>query len=200
MRSKDNQAGFAMITTVMLLALLATLILGYFTLTGIELTTTRATMNSTRGFYAAEAGLNLRADSVRQIFQGYNRPAGTAPVATSGQAPCQSGSGNGDFACVTHALSTRDVKTYIDEVPGNPTSIVIPRGEPFQNLHAQEYGYTVGSLASGRGGDVEALLQMKFKSRLVPMFQFAVFYNKDLEILPGPSMMLAGPVHTNGDL
>ncbi len=41
---------------------------------------------------------------------------------------------------------------------------------------------------------------MQFKSRLIPMFQFAAFYNKDLEILPGPAMTLDGPVHTNGDL
>lgn len=38
------------------------------------------------------------------------------------------------------------------------------------------------------------------RDRLVPAFRFAVLYNKDLEILPGPSMALEGPVHSNGDL
>ena len=33
-----------------------------------------------------------------------------------------------------------------------------------------------------------------------PIFQFAVFYDKDLEILPGPDMTLRGRVHTNRDL
>jgi hypothetical protein len=46
----------------------------------------------------------------------------------------------------------------------------------------------------------EAILEMYFRSRLIPMFQFAAFYDKDLEILPGPDMTLAGPVHVNGDL
>jgi hypothetical protein len=32
------------------------------------------------------------------------------------------------------------------------------------------------------------------------LFQFAAFYDKDLEILPGPTMTLNGPVHTNRDL
>ncbi len=36
--------------------------------------------------------------------------------------------------------------------------------------------------------------------RSVPLFQYAAFYNKDLEILPGPRTTLAGPIHTNGDL
>ncbi len=35
---------------------------------------------------------------------------------------------------------------------------------------------------------------------LTPVFQFAVFYNSDLEILPGPDFTLTGRVHTNGDL
>jgi len=33
-----------------------------------------------------------------------------------------------------------------------------------------------------------------------PIFQFAVFYDSDLEILPGPDMTLRGRVHTNSDL
>lgn len=42
-------------------------------------------------------------------------------------------------------------------------------------------------------------------SRLVhslatPLFQFAVFYSSDLEVLPGPNMTLAGRVHSNRDM
>ena len=42
-------------------------------------------------------------------------------------------------------------------------------------------------------------------SRLVttestPVFQFAVFYTNDLEVLPGPGMTLGGRVHSNGDM
>lgn len=33
----------------------------------------------------------------------------------------------------------------------------------------------------------------------VPIFQFGVFFENDLEIAPGPSMMVFGPVHTNGN-
>jgi len=34
----------------------------------------------------------------------------------------------------------------------------------------------------------------------VPVFQYAVFYDSDLEVNPGPSMTLAGRVHSNGNL
>ena len=35
---------------------------------------------------------------------------------------------------------------------------------------------------------------------LTPIFQFAIFYGDDLELLPGPSMTLSGRVHANGDI
>jgi hypothetical protein len=35
---------------------------------------------------------------------------------------------------------------------------------------------------------------------LTPIFQYAIFYDKDLELLPGPSMTISGRVHTNHDL
>jgi len=34
----------------------------------------------------------------------------------------------------------------------------------------------------------------------VPVYQFAAFFDMDLEIWPGPAMVLNGPVHTNGNL
>ena len=108
--------------------------------------------------------------------------------------------GSGDFACSTYNFNSRDVKTYVNENPSNPQIITVPPGERYQNLSAQEYEYTAEAGTNGQGGGKEALLELKFKTRLVPLFQFAVFYNKDLEILPGPNMTLSGPVYTNGDL
>jgi type II secretory pathway pseudopilin PulG len=35
---------------------------------------------------------------------------------------------------------------------------------------------------------------------LTPIFQFAIFYDRDLELLPGPSMTISGRVHTNSDM
>jgi hypothetical protein len=190
--------GFALVTVLIMLVVLMSLLTAYFTLTRIELGATQASVRQTTGFYAAEAGLNLRAEEVRARFLGYGRPSGTSP---SGNNPCQgSNQGSGDFACKTYTISGRTVRTYMVEHPGNPQTVQIPPGELFENLEAQEYRYSLFSEAIGPDGRTEAILEMVFKSRLVPMFQFAAFYDKDLEINPGPDMTLNGRVHTNGDL
>ncbi len=194
----SKKSGFALISVITLLVVLMALIAAYFMLTRIELKTTKASQDQTSGFYAAEAGLNLRAEEIRQTFVGYNRPTGTSP---STNHPCQGGDlGSGDFACKAYTLNGRKVWTYVIEDPNNPTLIRIPPGESFQNLNAQEYRYSVFSTAYGPEGEPEAILEMRFKSRLVPLFQFAIFYRNDLEFNHTAPMTLNGPVHSNGDI
>ena len=198
MEQKTNQSGFIMVTTLMFLGLFLALLGAYYLTTSLETASVRHSRESTTGFYSAESGLNLRAENIRSIFVGFNRPAGSSPSTTS---PCSSGNmGSGDYACQTHDLNNRTVTSYVHEEPSNPLIITIPPGERYQNLSAQEYRYTTRSRSENSSGELEADLELHFKSRLVPLFQFAAFYNKDLEILPGPEMTLAGPVHTNGDL
>lgn len=196
--SQEQTRGFALITVMFMVTVFASLMGAYFVISRIELSTTRAERNSVSGFYAAEGGLNLRAEEIRQTFVGYNRPEGTTPSLTDA---CQSSNqGDGDFACQSFAFGSHQTKTFVIEDPSNPVILTIPPGERYQNLNAQEYRYTVRSTATGPEGENEAILELRFKSRLVPLFQFVAFYNKDLEILPGPTMNLAGPIHTNGDL
>jgi len=196
---RDTNSGFALIATMIMLAVLVALMGAYATVTHIELATTKGSKDLSMGYNTAEAGLNVRAENIRQIFVGYNRPAGTSPPTTN---PCTTSGtlGTADYACKTYTLGKHTSTTYVNEDPTNPLITTIPVGERYQNLSAQEYRYTATSLGKGADGRVETALELRFKSRLVPLFQFAAFYNKDLEILPGPAMTLSGPVHTNKDL
>lgn len=45
-----------------------------------------------------------------------------------------------------------------------------------------------------------ATVGMNVSVDLIPIFQFAVFYDGDLEIIPGPRMTLSGRVHSNRDI
>jgi hypothetical protein len=43
-------------------------------------------------------------------------------------------------------------------------------------------------------------VQQDVQLATIPLFQFAIFYNMDLEINPGPTMTVTGPVHGNTNL
>ncbi len=105
--------------------------------------------------------------------------------------------------------------TFVQPNPQKSTSYPlarrIPAGEVFAGLNAIEYSYRIyasalksddAANANANNANVAAqtLLQMDFNSRVVPLFQFAAFYENDLEINPTPDMGLNGPVHTNANL
>lgn len=48
-------------------------------------------------------------------------------------------------------------------------------------------------------GSVVAYTQNDLAVDMIPLFQFAIFYNMDLEFGPGADMVISGPVHTNGN-
>jgi Tfp pilus assembly protein PilX len=196
--------GFALVTSLLMLIVLSVMLTGYFFVTRTELATSRASSDTTTGFYAAEAGLNIRAEAIRTKFLDYGRPNGTPPASSVTDKYCDTSAtgsrGTLDYACAGYPLTNRTAQTYVVEAAGNPTSRTIPNGENFEGLSAQEYKYSLFSTALSPTNKPEAILEMRFKSRLVPLFQFAAFYNKDLEINPGANMTLGGRVHTNGNL
>lgn len=200
---KRRDPGFALITVLSLVVLMGVLIVSYFAITNIELGTVRSAVDSTTGFYAAEAGLNIRGEEIRSIF--VNRrdvPRGDSPAREG--ACTGNNQGDGDFRCETFSINNRNVVTFVEDDPmnaGGGRLINIPQTEAFGGLNAIEQRYSAFARANNpNSGGTEALLEMVFRSRLVPLFQFAAFYNKDLEILPGPNMTLNGRVHVNGDL
>ncbi len=203
--SMRNREGFALMTVILVTATISLLVAAIFSATTSDLASARATSDGATGFYSAEAGLNIRGERIRGVFQGYARPSGLSPDPAQG---CVAGNlGSGHFQCTNFAFNGRTVSTYVVEDPRNndpndaERMITIPPGERFAGLNAIQYRYSVVAEATPVADNrPEAMLEMVFRTRLVPLFQFAAFYNKDLEINPGPNMTLAGPVHVNGDL
>ncbi|MFN8391226.1 MAG: pilus assembly PilX N-terminal domain-containing protein [Bdellovibrionota bacterium] len=201
----NQSKGFALISVLMFMAVVLALVGTYSLLSHTEVQSLHASKDSFNGFNAAEAGLNIRAEMIKDQFINYNRPSGTSPV--NEKACALSGTkGSGDFVCKEFDFSSHhSASTYVVEHPGNPTQIVIPPGEPFAGLTASEYRYTVTSLGRRESQPVgdqakEADLELMFKTRLVPLFQFLLFFDDDMELVEGGEIRLNGAIHSNKDI
>ncbi len=62
-------------------------------------------------------------------------------------------------------------------------------------IQTVETGYEIRAVANVQGIPSQAFRVVNSLS--TPLFQFAVFYNGDLEVMPGPGMAISGRVHTN---
>lgn len=215
---KRDEDGYIIVVVAGMIVAMSTMLLTAELVGRVDNNSTKFSGNSAAGFYAAEAGLNIRAKRIRDRFSGYNIPSGTSPADWT---TCRNGGsgGDGDFGCDS-TFSAQDylypndvskripVSTYVSDVNpkdenGNPvpTPVTINQGETFAGLNAQEYRYDVNSVAYDRvSGQPSALVGIRFKSRLVPLFQFAAFYQNDLDFSNPAPMNLNGPIHTNADM
>lgn len=72
----------------------------------------------------------------------------------------------------------------------------------FAGLYGLAYSCTVRSNAKPLGTPYEmaGAVEQEVQLAAIPVFQFAIFYNMDLEINPGPEMKITGKVHGNANL
>jgi hypothetical protein len=221
MQMRSSESGYAMLVASALSMVLFGLLSASLLQTRIFKSSMTAITDSNSAFYAAESGLNKRSEEIRRRFEGFAQPAGTSPTSL---AACVAGtsSGSGDFACtvrnfayteasvlkggdrLTHVNETRSpFKAYTYITAGAKNLVTIPTGEFYSGLTAIEYRYRIYAAAVRKSGDnvqAQSILNTSISSRVIPLFQFAVFYNDDLEINNGPAMTLTGRVHTNANL
>ena len=199
-RYRHQDEGFILFVVVAMVLILTSLLATYALVSKTETSSNKASVSSNTGFYTAEAGLNLRAKGIQDKFIGYNRPQGTSPASWKNCLNNSLPQGSGDFLCTKTTFNNQNLLTYVIENPSNPISIIIGPGEPYAGLSAQEYRYDISSAAINPQNLPTAILGMRFKSRLVPLFQFVAFYNNDLDFSIPPTMTLNGPIHTNGNM
>jgi Tfp pilus assembly protein PilX len=224
-RARQSEGGYILVIVMAMVLVLS----GLFVTTGltskVDKASGKANEEVTTGYYAAEAGLNLRAQAIRQKFFGYNLPNGTSPTSWT---DCRDGNGNpidtvsgkNDLGCQSYdgkfqsinnqengifSSRLRDIKVSTFVQDKGLSIITIPPGQDFAGLNAQEYRYDVTSVSfsnqrAGNQFSPTSILQISFKSRLIPIFQFAAFFENDLDFTRPAAMTINGRIHTNNNL
>jgi Tfp pilus assembly protein PilX len=293
-----SDRGYAMLIVSLVSIAMFSMLAAYMTMTNLSKSSTNAYVDGTNTFYAAESGLNKRAQQVRDKFVNYSTPTGTqiggttSVISAAAISNCFTVAPGGtptsnDFECRNYsfrynnniaASKTSQGETVINEqndnrnsinyvaytfvadvtkytgtsTPQTPPTITIGSDETFGGLRAQEYQYTVyatananQNIASGITSEETAakdreknppsmlpgdptliasydsklaaanaanngratsntntntVLQMNFKSRIIPIFQFGAFYDGDLEFNPSPLMTFNGRLHSNANM
>ncbi len=143
-----------------------------------EVTTTD--LDNSRAFYAAEGGIEWGSDKLRNLLDNNVDPT---------QAQLD--------ALPPPSLSGYEFINYRVLKVGTLTEERISKGD-YAGLRGYVQRYQIHAQANSarRSAVVEREIQHQF----IPLFQFGVFYEADLEIFPGPLMTFAGPIHTNANL
>ena len=75
----------------------------------------------------------------------------------------------------------------------------IPNG-PYAGLYASIIPYKMSTTATQGWSGAEVQLEREFNNYLVPLFQFGIYSNEDIEIHPGPLLTFNGRIHGNKNM
>lgn len=135
----------------------------------------------------------------------------TADYAAEGEVYVQANVGNYQ-ALVPTTGENRDWGSYtfydVQNTPNRTTVEISPNTEyrvlssAYRGLRGYATPVRIASRAREVGRVINVLggIQQEVDLASIPIFQFAIFYNIDLEINPGPNMDVTGPVHCNASI
>jgi len=198
-KRREQEAGIALLTTILLLFLMSSLLVGFAVLLLSNQQLAGANNDQVTAFYAAEAGMEKMTADLGNLFSQTYSPSISQINTLETQAPPITA-----FPGITY--STGDGNPGYTIVPvatdkyGNPApTITTIKSGPYQGMTAlaTEYTLTVNARTSdGR----EVNLVRTTQTVGIPMFQFGIFADTDLDFFPGPVFNFGGRTHTNGNL
>ncbi len=180
LKKLKNEDGFTLLIILSLLLMLTMIGIAAVMTSTTDVNIAGNDLRTINTFYAAEAGLEK---VIADIRNHYASGGAGAP----NPLPCDS------FALGNIAITYNTV----DNGPAAQETLTVGA---YKGLYALVKSFTISGEAREMGTQTATKIEAEVKDALVPIFQFAVFYEQDLEILPGPAMTLGGRVHSNHDL
>ena len=185
MPHRPRRPGFALEATLAVLVLLVVLVASAATGAATMVRTSAVDQTSARLVYAVDGAADQVMSQLIYLIQRTGIP--TAAQVDSLQLPNYSGTS-------LDGITVSDVvRTTLA-----PTTDSIRTGS-FRGLTAQYARYDLDITAQDRAQNA-ARAVVAIEAQLIPIFQFGVFFNNDLEIVPADSMNFAGRIHSNGDI
>ena len=179
-RPLREQSGLALIATLFVLTLIASITVVFFSTAVTDLRVAATDYQAARTFYAAEAGVEGAIAQIAERLQdGVLTPAELASI----QPP---------------PLEGFDFSGFEVSQLGDARVETIANG-PYTGLYALTTEVLIHSQAEDATGVMSAI-ELTAKAQAIPLFQFGIFYETDLEATNGPPMDFIGRVHSNGNI
>jgi len=199
--SVDTEKGAALATAVIILAILSVIALTALAFSSTEARIAGNDLQRSQTFYAASTGLEKMTNDFSNLFREKMNPTQGDLDLIETQYPDGMVSEGFEFNQNLDLDTAR--LTELRNTQGLPANVYprvnIPEG-PYSGLYASIIPYKMSSEATMSNTGVQVKLEREFNNYLVPLFQFGIFSNEDVEVYPGPFMTFNGRVHANGNI
>lgn len=199
-RAGSSERGAALITSILILGMLGAIAITVLAVVQKEVQIASSDLERTQAFYAAAAGIEKMTTDFSALFQTTSRPTAVQLLGIQNAAPpellAEGYTMNQLIGLDAAALNSMRQTQGITN--GSYPRVTIPGG-PFNGLSASVAPYILNSMATSTDGTQVALTR-QMNNYLIPIFQFGMFSNEDIELHPGPPFTFNGRVHANGNI
>ena len=199
-RAGSSERGAALVTSILILGMLSAIAITVLAVVSKETQIAGSDLKRTQAFYAAAAGIEKMSTDFSALFQITSRPTAAQLIGIQNAAPpellAEGYTMNQIIGLDATALASMRLTQGITN--GSYPRVTIPSGE-FSGLSASVAPYVLSSQATAADGTQVALTR-QMNNYLIPIFQFGMFSNEDIELHPGPPFSFNGRVHANGNI
>src|SRR5215212_4405918 len=200
-KDRRNERGVALAIAVIIVAIMAVVALTALTFSSTEIRIAGGDLQRTQAFYASSSALEKMNHDFSDLFRSKMRPTDAdlniiensplSELVAEGYNFNQSLEEDADRLNALRTMQNLPATTY--------PRVNIPEG-PYAGLYATIVPYKMSSTATSVHNGTQVKLEREFNNYLVPLFQFGIFSNEDVEIHPGPLMTFNGRIHSNGNV
>jgi Tfp pilus assembly protein PilX len=196
-----SEGGMALATTMLVLLLMSTMIAGFAWMVLGDRTLGGNYKDRQLAYYGAEAGMETLTAALENLFNGNYAP--TAAMLTSTTTGIVSTSPSNLVPGVSYLNPNGTngfVITFPEQSNGNPQASAanIPNGT-YAGMQGLTTPYTLQVTARTDAGS-EVRLQRVVQTVAIPVYQFGVFSDTDLDYFAEPPFNFGGRVHSNGNI
>lgn len=201
--TRHGERGSALTLSLLIMALLGVITMSVLAVVRTETRIASSDLCRTQAFYAAQSRIEQMTNDFSALFAKTSNPSPAQLAAISNNNPQELINEGFQFvpqptiglddATLTQMQATQGITN------GSYPRVVIPHG-PYSGLTATVAPYKLDATAKTDKCGAEVQLRREINNYLIPLFQFGVFAEKDLEIFPGPPFTFNGRVHANGNI
>lgn len=197
----SDERGAALAIAVIILAILAVIAMTALAFSSTEARIASSDLQRTQTFYAASTGLEKMTNDFSNLFLRKMNPTDQDLIDIENAHPQEMYDEGFSFEQNLEIDQPRLTQLQtIQSLPSNVYPRVNISEGPYAGLYANIVPYKMSSIATMENSSVQVKLEREFNNYLVPLFQFGIYSNGDLEFHPGPLMTFNGRVHSNQNI
>ena len=187
--NRKSEKGVALASALLIMTLLGVITLTIFAVVGSEARMAGSDIQRTNTFYCSEAAIEKMTTDFSALFTHTARPTDAQLAAMRNDPPSEIQADGYTFS-----------EAYLDLDPDSSAErVTIPHG-PFAGLIAAVKPYRMEETCTQNATQTQVKLRRDVNNYLIPIFQFGMFSNEDLEFHPGPQFTFNGRIHANGNI